>query len=97
MARGRAERGDKTMYDALAPALRALADGVEAGEGVAAATARAAAAAADGRDATAPLQARKGRASYLGERSIGHVDPGAASATLLVEALAGVAARNAAS
>jgi dihydroxyacetone kinase-like protein len=87
VARGKAARGDKTMYDALAPAVRAFADGVEAGEGPLPAAARAAAAAAEARDATAPLEARKGRASYLGERSVGHVDPGAASTALLFEAL----------
>lgn len=88
VARGKAEAGDKTMYDVLAPALdaydAAAAEGADAG-----AAAAAAAAAAPGlRDATAPLQARKGRASYLGERSVGHVDPGSASTTLLLETLA---------
>lgn len=85
-ARGRAEEGDKTMLDALAPALRAYDEAV--GEGVRPALAAAAAAAATGRDATVPLVARKGRASYLGERSAGHQDPGATSATLLLESAA---------
>ncbi len=85
VARGKAEVGDKTMIDALTPALDAWD---AAASGSAADAARAAAeAAARGRDATIPLVARKGRASYLGERSAGHLDPGAASATLLLDAL----------
>jgi dihydroxyacetone kinase-like protein len=88
VARGKAEPGDKTMYDALAPAIGAfegaLASGAEPDVG-----ARAAAdAAAVGRDATEPMLALKGRASYLGERSVGHIDPGAASSALLLAALA---------
>ena len=82
--RGKAEVGDKTMLDALTPALDAY-DGA-AGDGLEAALAAAGDAAAEGRDATVPLQARKGRASYLGERSVGHADPGATSVTLLLEA-----------
>lgn len=85
VARGKAERGDKTMIDALSPALEAW--DAAAGDGPAAAARAAAEAAARGRDATEPLVARKGRASYLGERSAGHLDPGATSATLLLEAL----------
>jgi dihydroxyacetone kinase-like protein len=88
VARGKAERGDKTMLDALGPACDALDEAVAAGGSLDDALGAAAAAAAAGRDATEPLVARKGRASYLGERSAGHVDPGAASATLLVEAAA---------
>lgn len=84
--RGKAELEDKTMFDALAPAVSAFA--AATGEGAAAAAGRAAEAAEQGRDATKPMIARKGRASYLGERSIGHVDPGATSAALLVRALA---------
>jgi dihydroxyacetone kinase-like protein len=85
--RGRAEPGDKTMLDALAPALDGF-DGAVGGGGSATEAARAAAVAAEGgRDATAPLVARKGRASYLGERSAGHLDPGAASTALLFRAL----------
>ncbi|MET7595598.1 dihydroxyacetone kinase subunit DhaL [Streptomyces sp. NPDC004082] len=80
MALGGAAPGDKTMIDALVPAVDAL------GESFAAA----AAAANDGAEATTPLQARKGRASYLGERSIGHQDPGATSSALLLAALAEV-------
>jgi dihydroxyacetone kinase-like protein len=89
VARGKAERGDKTMYDALAPALEAYDSQVNgAGDDVGAALRAAADAAAAGRDATIPLQARKGRASYLGERSVGHQDPGATSAALLLAAAA---------
>ncbi len=84
--RGRAEVGDKTMVDALAPALDAY--DAAAADGIGAALAAAATAAAAGRDATIPLVARKGRASYLGERSAGHQDPGATSVTMLVEAAA---------
>jgi dihydroxyacetone kinase-like protein len=87
VARGKAEAGDKTMYDALAPAVDAL-DAALGAEDFAGALQAAAAAAAAGRDATTPLQARKGRASYLGERSIGHQDPGATSAALLMAAAA---------
>jgi len=88
VARGRAEAGDKTMYDALAPACDALDEALAAGEDLTAALAHATAAAHDGRDATIPMLARKGRASYLGERSVGHQDPGATSAALLVAAAA---------
>lgn len=86
VARGKAEAGDKTMFDALAPAADTLDARLAAGADLAAALDAAAAAAAAGRDATIPLVARKGRASYLGERSAGHQDPGATSATLLVRA-----------
>jgi dihydroxyacetone kinase-like protein len=89
VARGKAEPGDKTMYDALAPALDAFARSLAAGGDVDAAARAAADAAAEGRDATEPMLALKGRASYLGERSVGHIDPGAASSALLFEALAG--------
>jgi phosphoenolpyruvate---glycerone phosphotransferase subunit DhaL len=84
---GAAEPGDKTMVDALRPAAVALRAAVEAGEPLADALDAAARAAKDGARATVPMQARKGRASYLGERSIGHEDPGAASTALLVAAL----------
>ncbi|MEQ3552950.1 dihydroxyacetone kinase subunit DhaL [Pseudonocardia nematodicida] len=87
-ARGKAERGDKTMIDAMAPALDALDEAVAADASLAVALRDAADAAAAGRDATVPMLARKGRASYLGERSVGHQDPGATSAALLVEAAA---------
>ncbi|WP_214366687.1 dihydroxyacetone kinase subunit DhaL [Pseudonocardia sp. H11422] len=88
VARGRTEIGDKTMVDALAPAVDALERELAAGAVLDTALAAAALAAAAGRDDTAGRVARKGRASYLGERSIGHQDPGSASATLLVEAAA---------
>ena len=84
--RGKTELGDKTMYDAMAPAVTAFRAGISGG--AASAAAAAALAAANGMDATAALVARKGRASYLGERSVGHIDPGAASAALLFSALA---------
>jgi phosphoenolpyruvate---glycerone phosphotransferase subunit DhaL len=87
-SRGKAELGDKTMVDALTPAVQAFADSVSNGGDLAAGLRAAAEAAAKGREATTELEARKGRASYLGERSKGHTDPGAASATMLVEALA---------
>ena len=84
LQRGRAEAGDKTMFDALAPALDALDAGLADGADLAAALAAARTAAEHGRDATAPMVARKGRASYLGQRSAGHIDPGSASATMLI-------------
>jgi phosphoenolpyruvate---glycerone phosphotransferase subunit DhaL len=84
--RGKAERGDKTMLDALGPALDALKQ--EDGDDVAAALGRAADAAREGMEATVPLVARKGRASYLGERSAGHQDPGATSSHLLLKTAA---------
>jgi phosphoenolpyruvate---glycerone phosphotransferase subunit DhaL len=84
---GAAKPGDKTMVDALTPATAALRERVAAGDSVAAAVAAAADAAEAGARATVPLQARKGRASYLGERSIGHQDPGATSAALILRAL----------
>ena len=76
VARGKAEAGDKTMYDALAPAVDALDAALDAGASLPAALEAAGDAAAAGRDATTPMLARKGRASYLGERSVGHQDPG---------------------
>jgi phosphoenolpyruvate---glycerone phosphotransferase subunit DhaL len=84
--RGKAEPGDKTMVDALTPALEALrtADG----DDVAAALGKAAQAAQEGMEATVPMVARKGRASYLGERSAGHQDPGATSSHLLLKSAA---------
>jgi phosphoenolpyruvate---glycerone phosphotransferase subunit DhaL len=88
VARGKAERGDKTMLDALGPACDALDEALTAGRPLEEALRAAADAAAQGRDATVPMVARKGRASYLGERSAGHQDPGATSATLLVAAAA---------
>jgi dihydroxyacetone kinase-like protein len=89
-ARGKAEAGDKTMVDALLPAVDALRAAAGDGAGLAAAARAAADAGADGMRATTPLVARKGRASYLGERSAGHQDPGATSSWLLLEAAARV-------
>jgi dihydroxyacetone kinase phosphoprotein-dependent L subunit len=86
---GQAVEGDKTMVDALIPAVTAY--DAAARDGIAAATRAAAEAAAKGAEATIPLQARKGRASYLGPRSIGHEDPGACSTALILRALAEVA------
>ena len=88
VARGKAEAGDKTMFDAMAPALDAYDAAIAAGEAIQDAASAAFAAAEAGRDATLPLVARKGRASYLGERSAGHLDPGATSTALLFQALA---------
>jgi dihydroxyacetone kinase-like protein len=84
---GAAVPGDKTMVDALVPAVVALRAAVQEGAALHVALERAAAAGQDGARATVPLQARKGRASYLGERSVGHEDPGAASAALVLRAL----------
>ncbi len=88
--RGKAEAGDKTMVDALLPAAEALRRAAGSGASLAAAACAAAGAAADGMRATTPLVARKGRASYLGERSAGHQDPGATSSWLLLETAATV-------
>ena len=90
---GAAAEGDKTMVDAFAPAVQALDRSVAAGETLAEATSRAREAAEDGMRATVPMQARKGRASYLGPRSVGHQDPGATSTALVFSALERVAAR----
>ena len=92
-ARGKAEPGDKTMVDALLPAAAALRESDAQGIGLSAGLKRSADAAKQGMTATIPLVARKGRASYLGERSAGHQDPGATSSWLLLrtaaESLAG--------
>ena len=88
VARGKAEAGDKTMYDAFAPAVDALDAALAAGRSLPEALRAARAAAEAGRDATISMLARKGRASYLGERSVGHQDPGATSVTLLITAAA---------
>jgi dihydroxyacetone kinase-like protein len=84
--RGKAVAGDKTMYDALAPAVEALDLALADGADLATGLKHAWHAAAAGRDATTPMLARKGRASYLGERSVGHQDPGATTIALLLEA-----------
>ncbi|HTQ71686.1 MAG TPA: dihydroxyacetone kinase subunit DhaL [Acidocella sp.] len=86
-ARGKALPGEKTMLDALAPAAAALTGAADLTAGLAAS----AGAALKGVEATVPMVARKGRASYLGERSVGHADPGATSSALLLAALADAA------
>jgi len=91
-ALGRSGPGEKTMLDALVPGAAAFRAGLEAGADIALAASLAAAAAEAGALETIPMLATKGRASYLGERSIGHLDPGAASAALLLRALADVLA-----
>jgi dihydroxyacetone kinase-like protein len=83
-SRGKAEPGDKTMIDALLPAVDALKQGGDIGE----ALQRSADAAEEGMKATIPMEARKGRASYLGPRSVGHQDPGATSSYLLLRTAA---------
>jgi phosphoenolpyruvate---glycerone phosphotransferase subunit DhaL len=88
MERGKAEPGDKTMVDALSPAVDAMESVIKSGSDLDTAVTAARDAAAAGREATVPLVARKGRASYLGARSAGHMDPGAASMSLLFDALA---------
>lgn len=87
-ARGGADVGDKTLLDALVPLTDALETQLEAGSGVAAALQAAATTARQGAEATRELQARRGRASYTGERSIGHPDPGAVAVALLTERIA---------
>jgi phosphoenolpyruvate---glycerone phosphotransferase subunit DhaL len=94
VSRGKAEAGDKTMFDALSPAVDALDAELAAGGSLASALAAAGGAADRGRDATIPMRARKGRASYLGERSVGHQDPGATSAALLIRSAAAVLGPN---
>jgi dihydroxyacetone kinase-like protein len=88
VARGKPEPGDKTMFDAMAPATSTYNAAVAQGDDLAAALRKAQAAAEQGRDNTIPMLAKKGRASYLGERSIGHQDPGATSSALLFAAAA---------
>jgi phosphoenolpyruvate---glycerone phosphotransferase subunit DhaL len=86
--RGKAEPGDKTMVDALMPGKDGLAEALSEGADFADALRRSATAAEEGMRATVPLVARKGRASYLGERSAGHQDPGATSSYLLLKTAA---------
>jgi dihydroxyacetone kinase-like protein len=92
---GAAREGEKTMVDALAPAVAALQKSISEGVDAADALAAAAAAAAAGAQATISMQALKGRASYLGPRSVGHEDPGAASTAIIMAALSDVAQRQA--
>ena len=87
--RGRCRVGDKTIFDALAPAADALASAAAAGEPMPLAIRRAVAAARRGMRSTRPLVARRGLAMRLGDRSRGHLDPGAVSCFLLIRALAG--------
>lgn len=87
VALGAAAEGDKTMVDALTPASRALHQALTSNRSLQEAVSAAADAAWVGAEATVPMQARKGRASYLGERSIGHQDPGATSAAIILTAL----------
>jgi dihydroxyacetone kinase-like protein len=84
---GAATPGDKTMIDALVPAAEALRRGLDSGVAFPVAVTAACEAAEEGARATVPMLARKGRASYLGERSIGHQDPGATSVVLILRAL----------
>ena len=88
MTRGKAQAGEKTMIDALTPALAAARQALDQGASLAEITSRATAAAEEGMKATIPMLATKGRASYLGERSIGHQDPGATSSWLILRCLA---------
>jgi len=89
--RGKAEAGDKTMIDAIEPAYKALIDGLNNKIELPEALNRAVNAAKEGMEYTKSISARKGRASYLGERSIGHQDPGATSSYLMIKAFADVA------
>jgi dihydroxyacetone kinase-like protein len=86
--RGKAEEGDKTMVDALAPAAEAAKEAASAGAGAGEVFRAAAEAAGEGAEATVELTAKRGRASYLGERAAGHMDPGARSSYLLLDAAA---------
>jgi dihydroxyacetone kinase-like protein len=89
--RGKANLDDKTMVDAITPAVEAMREALENGAGTVEALDAAAAAAKQGMTDTIPMLAKKGRASYLGERSIGHQDPGATSSYLLIQTMADVA------
>jgi dihydroxyacetone kinase-like protein len=91
VVRGKATTGEKTMVDAWTPAVEAAVAAADAGASPAAVLAAAAEAARAGAEATTPLVATKGRASYLGERSAGHQDPGATSTALILEAAAATA------
>lgn len=87
LQRGRAELGDKTMVDVLSPAVVKFGEAVGEGNNICQALQQAVAVAQHGMKETTPMLARKGRASYLGERSIGHQDPGATSAYLMLQSL----------
>lgn len=86
-ARGKAQRGEKTMVDAIAPGIDRLREALAAGDELISALQQACEATRQGMEATIPMLATKGRASYLGERSIGHQDPGATSAYLIAQSL----------
>ncbi|MDX5595737.1 dihydroxyacetone kinase subunit DhaL [Pseudovibrio sp. SPO723] len=86
--RGKAEHGDKTMCDVWWPVLQAAKEAKDAGSDITAALDKMVAAAEEGAKSTIPMQARKGRASYLGERSVGHQDAGATSSLIMIKALA---------
>jgi dihydroxyacetone kinase-like protein len=88
--RGRADVGEKTMLDVLVPTLHALQAGAADGAATGELTAKVRATAGEALATTAPMRATKGRASFLGERSIGHLDPGAKSSALLIEAVCDV-------
>ncbi|MEH2295212.1 dihydroxyacetone kinase subunit DhaL [Nostoc sp.] len=90
LQRGKAQLGDKTMVDVLSPAVAAFGQAVGKSKGTLEAMQQAVAAAQIGLQETIPMQAKKGRASYLGERSIGHQDPGGTSAYLMLKSLLGV-------
>lgn len=85
---GKSDEGEKTMLDTLCPALKAFAQALSESKSTAEAFAVAAEAAKSGMEATTPMLAKKGRASYLGERSVGHQDPGATSAYFLIKSAA---------
>jgi len=87
-SRGKATVGEKTMVDAIEPALDALKKAIEEGSSTREAMDKAVAAAQEGVDYTKTIIAKKGRASYLGERSIGHIDPGAMSSLVILKAIA---------
>lgn len=87
LQRGKAQLGDKTMIDTLSPAVKAFQQAVDTGENALTAMQQAVISAEQGMKDTIPMLAKKGRASYLGERSIGHQDPGATSAYLLLKSL----------
>jgi dihydroxyacetone kinase-like protein len=91
MMRGKSQAGQKTMIDAIDPAIKAMREALENGAGTADALEKATAAAEQGMKGTIPMIAQKGRASYLGERSIGHQDPGATSSYLLIRTMAEMA------
>ena len=89
--RGKANLGDKTMVDAITPAVNAMREALTNGANITEALQKATEAAEQGMQDTIPMLAKKGRASYLGERSIGHQDPGATSSYLLIRTMAEVA------